>query len=246
MRAVQVLRSLGPIDARSVVRDSLLRWALVLPLLGALVVRWLLPLMLARMGEAVQADLLSSYAPLAGAVLLLLAPMMAGMVVGFLLLDQRDDGSLRALQVTPLPLSSYLVYRLAAPMLLSLVLTLAMFPLAGFMALSAGALLLAALAAAPLAPLLALGLAVVAENKVQGFALLKASGLPLVVPLAAYFVQGPWQLAFGIVPTYWPSRLYWALLQGEPQSWLYLGAGLAYQALLLWLLLRRFETVMHR
>jgi fluoroquinolone transport system permease protein len=32
---------------------------------------------------------------------LLMTPMLAGIVVGFLLLDQRDDQTLTALQVTP-------------------------------------------------------------------------------------------------------------------------------------------------
>ena len=120
------------------------------------------------------------------------------------------------------------------------------FPLAGLAGAGIAAVLLAALTAAPLAPLVALGLATCAENKVQGLALLKGSSVLLIAPIAAIFVPAPWQWALGVAPTFWPARLYWALGAGEPGWWIYLPAGLAYQALLLAVLLRRFERVMYR
>ncbi|NQU27711.1 MAG: hypothetical protein HQ528_05435, partial [Candidatus Marinimicrobia bacterium] len=43
MNIVRVYRSLGPVDARSVLRDSLLQWRLVIPFLPALIVRWGVP-----------------------------------------------------------------------------------------------------------------------------------------------------------------------------------------------------------
>ena len=68
--------------------------------------------------------------------------------------------------------------------------------------------MLAALAAAPAAPLLALFLAAFARNKVQGFALMKAAGVVIWPPVAAVFVPMPWQLLFGVSPVYWPARVY--------------------------------------
>jgi hypothetical protein len=98
----------------------------------------------------------------------------------------------------------------------------------------------------PLAPMVALGLATFAENKVQGLALLKGASVLMIVPIAAIFVPLPWQWALGIAPTFWPARLYWALGANAPSWWIYLLAGLVYQALLLAALLRRFERVMYR
>ena len=71
------------------------------------------------------------------------------MVLGFLLLDQRDDQTLTALQVTPLSLNGYLAYRISLPMLISLVTTLLMVPLAGLGQVNIAAHLAAALCAAP-------------------------------------------------------------------------------------------------
>lgn len=246
MNALRVVRSLGPIDAKNVGRDALLRWMAVLPLLLAATVRFVLPVMVERIEHGLGVEIMPYYAPPMGVALLLTTPVLVGMVVGFLLLDQRDDRTLLALRVTPLPLGGYLAYRLAMPLVLSVVFTVVAFPLAGLMELNLGELLLAAGAAALLAPLLALALAAFAANKVQGFALVKGGGVLLIAPLIAYFVPLPWQLAFGLAPTYWPSMLFWSLGVGSAESWAYLVVGTGYHALLIGWLLRRFgRLVLH-
>jgi len=241
MQVFQLIRGLGPIDARNVGRDPMLRAMIGLPIVIALAMRLALPAVLAQLGALLRLDLQPFYPLLAGYTLLVIGPMVCGLVVGFLLLDQRDDGTLAALRVTPLPPNSYLAYRLAAPMLLSLPMTLLAFPIAGLTQIDMPSLFLAALAAAPLAPLAALGLATLATNKVQGFALMKASNVVLIAPLVAAFVPAMWRPAFGLAPTYWPAQLIWGLQAGETSAWWYALAGLAYHALLLALLLRRFN-----
>jgi fluoroquinolone transport system permease protein len=246
MHPLNVIRAMGPIDAKSVGRDSLLAWMGLLPLFIALLGRAVFPPIIAGMGEAIGIDLMPYYPVMMGYVLLLVTPFMCGMVIGFLLLDQRDDRTLTALQVTPMPLRSYLIYRLAGPMLVSLVMTVVALPLAG---LATGGMLpvvAGALVAAPLAPIVALSLASFAQNKVQGFALMKASGIFMWPPIIAYFVPPLWQIPFGLVPTYWAPRVYSVAEAGEAILWLYLVAGLAYQALVIAALLRRFDRVMYR
>jgi fluoroquinolone transport system permease protein len=130
-------------------------------------------------------------------------------------------------------------------MLLSLLMTLAALPLAGLLPLSPLALLGLALAAAPLAPLVALFLAGFAANKVQGFALQKALGVLLLAPYLAALLPGRWELLAGLVPTYWPAALLWGLQAQADYTWALLPIGLAYQAALLAGLLRRFERVTH-
>jgi fluoroquinolone transport system permease protein len=214
------------------------------PLLLAVLIRWGVPPLAARLMAQFQFDLVPYY-PLLMSFVLLMTPMLAGMVIGFLLLDQRDDQTLTALQVTPLTLNGYLVYRISMPIVLSLVITLIIFPMAGLVEIGFVPLLLAALSAAPLAPFYALSLAAIAANKVQGFALTKALGVLLVPPVMAYFVPTPWQWAFGLVPLYWPAKLIWLLHAGETSYWFYLLIGLLYQFLLLIVLLRRFNKAMH-
>ncbi len=243
MKALAAIKGLGPVDFRNVIRDPLLKWMLLLPLIAALGIRWLVPALLVKLGGLLQLDLASFYLPLFSYLLIMLAPMIAGMLVGFLLLDQKDDLTLTALQVTPLTITGYLLYRLGSPMLISVVMTFIAFPLAGFPWLGWLPLLAVALLAAPLAPVFALLLGTFASNKVQGFALAKASGAVLLPPMAAWFMPMPWQLAFGLVPTYWPAKLYWVYAGTEAYAGLYLLAGLLMQALLLRLLLVRFDRV---
>jgi fluoroquinolone transport system permease protein len=130
------------------------------------------------------------------------------------------------------------------PMVLSFLLTMIVLPLSGLVTIGWPFLLLAVFSAAPMAPIFALALASLSQNKVQGFALMKVSGFVLMPPLAAYFSESKWQLVLGFVPTYWPAKVLW--MGGTTAFWFYLMAGLAYQLLCLGLLARRFERIMYR
>ena len=73
---------------------------------------------------------------------------------------------------------------------------------------------------------------------------MKAAGAANWPPVIAYFVPGYRQLLFGIVPHYWPAKVFWMLEAGESGFWVFLLVGWAYQSLLIWLLLKRFLRVM--
>lgn len=245
LKTTKALRALGPIDLKSVRRDSFLRWMCLFPFLIAFAFRWGVPPLTSYLNTQYQFDL-AEYYILIMSFLVVVMPSLVGAVIGFLLLDQRDDHTLSALQVTPLTLNGYLTYRLSIPMLLSILTTLLIYPIAGLIKISTWQLLLTAICAAPLAPMFALFLASFASNKVQGFSLMKASGVINWPPIFAWFVHSDWQLVFGLIPTYWPVKVFWQVAAGESNFVIYLLAGLLYQMLLLWLLLKRFHRVMHR
>src|SRR4030095_6652844 len=188
MTPLRIIKSLGPIDATSVRRDPLLRWIVSLPLLIALLVRFFLPVIIGRLENTLHFSFGDFYQAIADYALLITAPVMCGMVIGFLLLDERDDRTLLALRVTPLPPGGYMAWRLSLPLLLSVAVALAAYRLAGLSQPGIPELLVCALATSPFAPLVALALAVFAQNKVQGFALVKASSVFQMAPLVAYFV----------------------------------------------------------
>lgn len=246
MRITRIFKSLGPIDLRNVRRDSLLAWVIALPLSIVLIIRLGAPPLAEVLWQRFQFDM-TPYYPLALSGLIILFPLVIGMVIGFLLLDERDDGTLTALQVTPLTLGSYLAYRVSVPTLLTAVLMIGILPIANLGGLRLFSLLVVSLVAAPLAPLFALTLAALAANKVQGFAVVKAlGGVLTMLPIVGYFVRPPWHWAFGLLPSFWPMRVYWGMAAGERPVWLYALIGLVYQALLLAVLLRRFNQVIHR
>jgi fluoroquinolone transport system permease protein len=246
MNLTTVLRSLGPIDIRNIRRDSLISWMVFLPIMLALILRWSVPPLNVRLLEQYNFDLVEYYPVLLAYFFIGMCPMVYGVVTGFLLLDEKDDRTLTALQVTPLPLNSYIIYRVAVPIILTFVLMFAIFPLANLTPFNVRTILISAIAAAPMAPMLALLLASFAQNKVQGFALMKLTGIVLFAPILAYFAPQGWELAFGIFPTYWPMKVYWLLYEGATNVWLYVFIAVVYQSLVTVFLARRFYKVLHQ
>ena len=241
-----ITRALGPIDIRSVWRDSLLSWMMFMPVVIALFLRLAVPPLRLAVLETMQFDAAPYYPVVLAMYIVLLTPMLFGMLIGFLLLDEKDSDTLTALQISPLPLSGYALYRLGVPTLLSVLVTLLIYPITNLAPLPLDGLVLMSIAAAPSGPLLGMFVAAFADNKVQGFALLKGVGIVLIVPLIAFFVNGPWQLAFGIFPTFWVTKAYWLLEAGAGGAWPYLAMAIIYPGVLTVLLLRRFVAKMHR
>jgi len=242
-KAIQVLRSLGPIDLKGVRRDSMLPWMISIPIISALFLRWAVPPINQSLINRYDFDLSPYYPVLLAYFFVVMSPIVFSVLVGFLLLDEKDDQTLTALQITPMSMNSYLAYRVVVPVVLTIILMFVIFPLANLGTLPPGDILITALAAAPMSPMFALYLASQAQNKVQGFALMKLSGIVLFSPIAAYFIESNWEFVFGILPTYWPMKVYWTLEAGEPGVWLYFSIALVYQSLVTWLFIRRFNKI---
>ncbi len=233
------LGALVSVDVRNVRRDPLLRWMTLVPLFVALLMRWGVP----ELDQVLQARIglsLVPYYPLIASFYLFLMPGLVGLIAGFLLLDQRDDRTWTAMRVTPLPFTGYLVYLLGVPTLLGGLAGLLFIELTGLVSLPTGAVVGAAVAAAPIAPLYALFLARFATNKVERFALAKAVGVVQLPPVLAWWVDEPWQWLFGLVPYSFPAKVVWSAAAGGPVA-IYVVAALAGHAVLAWLLLRRAE-----
>jgi fluoroquinolone transport system permease protein len=245
MKATRIICSLGPIDIKSIRRDSMMRWMIFIPVVAAIALRLGAPVLAAFVLDRFAFDVTPFY-PLLMSFIAVAMPMMYGAIIGFLVLDQRDDNTITALQVTPLTLSGYLSYRVAMPTVLGVLVTMFVVPVSGLVQINAFSLLFAALAGALFAPLSALFLAAFAENKVQGFALMKGGGVIFMPVILAYFVAEPWQMVFGLIPVYWPVKLFWVLEAGQPFAWFYLLAAIVYQGGLIWLLLKRFNRKMTR
>jgi fluoroquinolone transport system permease protein len=234
------IESLLLAEARNVRRDPLLRWMAVLPPVSALLLRWLVPVIDARLEVDLQ-----PYAPLIMSVYAIgLVPVVMGFVVGLMLLDERDEGTLDAVRVTPLTLEGYLACKLSLPVIVTTLLTLACFPLAGLLPFRASfvpPVLLSAL----WAPMLALMMASFATNKIQGFVLMRASNVLVGLPVLAWFVSGWSRYAFGVLPSFWPLEAFWRAAEGQ-SSWIVVSLGLVVHAACLWWLLRRFRQAVGR
>lgn len=211
-------------------RDPMLMLLLFAPWLAGAALGLGLPALAPFVRSALGYDISPWYA-LADMLMLMLTPMMAGMLSGFLMLDERDERVGEYYRVTPAGGARYLFSRLALPVLWSVAvapLLMAAFSLSrpplpnvlasaliGGVSASASALLLTALAG----------------NKVEGLAVSKMMGL-ILLPVAVPFLTGsPWGMLAGLFPAYWMG----AAFRGP----LYLALpGLGVSALWLWALYR--------
>ena len=230
-------------DVRNIQRDSLLRFLLIYPWILGLLIRFLLPWI--TQGLTGRFDLLPYFPLLVSFFGVLITPQLAGYVIGFLLLDERDDGTLTALQVTPLTMNRYLAYRLTVPVVIGVASIFVVLLLANLIDVPLGPAIPVALLAGLEGPIFALMLASLAANKVQGFAIMKGLGIFFLAPFVAWFVAEPWQWLIGIFPTYWPVKAFWVMLEGG-NYWPWLALGLAVHIVWLAALLKRFNRVSYR
>ena len=142
-------------------------------------------------------------------VVLVLPALLIGWVTGFLMLEDRDDGALLALDVTPPGKAGFLAYRVTVTAGVAAGVTLFAAPLV-IPDSGAGLVLLVALFIAAEAVIAALLLPVIARNKVEGLALTKLINIASLAPLVA-FAPSPWRYIAGILPPYWVGELVWPL-----------------------------------
>ena len=244
MQTFAVYRSLGWLDFKNVKRDRLLAWMVAMPLMIAALYRFGLPPLADWLLEGYAFDL-RRYYPLLMSVYVMTAPGMIGTVIGFLLLDERDDRMLTALLVTPMSTKGFLAYRITIPLVSGFIITIVGYRLIGLMPVSLSDLTPVSMLASFNAPITALALAGFAENKVTGFAFVKVLNAITMAPVIAFFVTSAWQFVAGLVPAYWPMKMLWLVASDEGYVLYGLG-GLAVNALAVLLLLKRFHSVMHR
>ena len=91
MNVVNIFRSLGPIDLKSIRRDNTLQWMIFIPILSALILRWGVPPLTVRLTESYGFDLERYYPVLLAYFFVITCPIIFGVLIGFLLLDEKDD-----------------------------------------------------------------------------------------------------------------------------------------------------------
>jgi fluoroquinolone transport system permease protein len=222
-------------------RDPLLVYLALVPWLMVVLVRLAVPGLTVWLQETYRVDLHPYYPLIISFFFVMEIPMIIGVVMGLLLLDERDDGVLTALGVTPVSGLRFLRYRLWLMIGFSAAAVLVCTPMTGMLPAAAWPRLVPiAVGCSLFAPLLALIMAVFAGNKLEGLALMKAFGVLLVGPLAAYFIPSQWQLILGVFPSYWWARAYWAM-ESSGEMWACLSAGTVYHGVLILWLVGRFR-----
>ena len=237
---IRAMRVLAPNDVRLIWRDGFfLSFIMVVLPLACLGLHWLVPYVGDLVAEWVELE--PYYGLILANILVAGEPVLLGFVIGVLFIEERDEGTLLALQASPLSLRSFMGYRLVAGMVLSVLFTAIGVQLADLVSISWLELLASAALASLAVPLVALVYAVYIKNKVQALMMLKPVQMWGGVPILLFFVPTPWQWIGSVLgPLYYPMRLFWSATDGLTEWWLLVPGFIIPGVALLWLL-RRFE-----
>jgi hypothetical protein len=184
-------------DAQNVGRDPILFVALTISVLPVILV-YLFAAQIEAGGVAIG---LAGLARIAGAFALVLPAFLVGWVTGFLLLEDRDDGPLMAMEITPIGKGGFLLYRTSVTAAISFLIGLISFG-AIFPSVSPGLALLLSAMLATEAVTFAFLLLALAGNKVEGLALSKLLNFASIAPFLAA-LPWAWRYAGGVIPSFW-------------------------------------------
>lgn len=252
------LMTLMRYEIKNITRDKMTLTMLVYPIIMVGFGAYLIPLILNQFDTG---ENLAGASLIIMIVLASLAPMLAGAMLGFLLLDHKDENTLISLRVTPVSLLDYLrfksLYTVLLSFLSSLLIVLGVRFLSGdaytvmgfnpWTEITVGGALIFSAVSALFAPTFGLMIATLGANKIEGFAYIKTLGILILIPALVTLeaMQGAAQYFLGVVPTFWPVK---GLLEGASilpneanlPAVLYSLLGLLYLGGLLALLTRQF------
>ncbi|MCB9994664.1 MAG: hypothetical protein H6873_13535 [Hyphomicrobiaceae bacterium] len=170
----------------------------------------------------------------ASPMLMTLPAILIGWITGFLFLEDRDEATLLAIDITPFGKGAYLQYRTVATILVAFVISV----VNGFVFtphLGPALILFMALLVALFAVSMAFVFPALARNKVEGLALTKVVNLFSIAPLLA-LVPSLWRYLAAPVPSFWIGELINPASRPGLPLWAILVLGLlTHMALVVWL-----------
>ncbi|MEL7368301.1 MAG: hypothetical protein AAFN74_05270 [Myxococcota bacterium] len=202
-------------DGRRIVRDQFLVGLVVYILVVSFVVRWMLPWLTARF--AAQVQLVAYYPLISGYLVLTSGAVVCGVIGGLLLLETREEGTLNALRVSPMPMTRLLALETGFVFVVTIPLVILEAVIIDAGLPKVVPLFIITCAAAAFAPVVAVGVAALARDKVEAFAWMKVMGFFALLPVAAWFVPEPWQWGAVIVPPYPAVKAWWLANAGDPR-----------------------------
>lgn len=186
-------------EFKNILRDKMYAFFMVYPILIGVLASFLIPYLRTEVGELV--------ANMVSLVFVLMTSFLFGAITGFTLLDDQDDHVLFSLKITPIKVTHYIGIKLALSYILGTIATFLLIFITALLDTSWINMLGIALLAALQAPMLALFINAFASNKVEGFVFMKATGILVMIPIAALFLTNWTELFLGVIPGFWAARL---------------------------------------
>lgn len=226
-------------DFRLIRKDPMLLMIMFVPVIFWLLLGFAFPL-IADFTHAKWGIAISEYFDYAFAFFLPLIPLLFGMVYGFILLDERDEGIIAAISVTPYGKTGYLQTRMIFPVIYSFcAMFLFNYGLHNPLQLQLWKLILITALLSTDAPIILLFLGAYAKNKIEGMAITKLFNLLLLAILIDFIVPPPYNWIGGISPFFWVERVMFSA--GNIQFGMYYVAAILSHSLFFFWMYRKFS-----
>lgn len=251
-------------EMKTILKDPMNIFMVFFPLIMLAICAFLLPAILNATTSPDSAA--SAYTLLIGfTVILAMGGYISGAMLGFSLLDNKDENTLLNIAVTPITISGYATFKIVYSYVISVISNIVM--LFGLKILASDAYVITlmgheirlldtisygeglafSVVASLLVPAIAMIIVSVAKNKIEGFAVMKGGGLFIMIPMLALiqFFQDGKQYLLGILPNFWTFKAILNESMGYGTSanlpfWAYLLIGGVYTTALAYLSLRMF------
>lgn len=239
-------------EFKTLVKDPMNLFMLIYPFIILLLCGWMIPAILVRTGASNGASAITLL--LSFALCVSSGGYVTGTMLGFSLLENRDENTLVSIAVTPMSVKGYTAFKSIYAFVFSFLGNLVM--VAGLKLFASDAYVIVygsttisllgnisyfqtvifSLVAALIVPFFGGLFAAIAKNKIEGFALMKTAGLIIMVPMLCLLpaFAGGWQYAVGIAPNFWPMKALLNVAMGSSNAadlnfWWYMVIGSIYQ-----------------
>lgn len=222
-------------DFKLVFRDTSLRIFLFLPLLIFLVVILLMPYLVSTY------EVVEPFVPIVIMGATVQASTMFGFVYSMVLIQEKEMQVAKVYGILPVRQEIYLLFRLAIPVLIAILLTFVLLAIQPFYDFSILAMLMISLLCGLLTPLLIFLVSIFSKNKMEGMTWFKLVNLLTTIPLVSFFITS-FDYLFWVIPTYWIFHMIDQVIAYESFI-LFFGIGMIYILFLLIILGRQFLRV---
>ncbi|MCT4606481.1 MAG: ABC transporter permease [Marinisporobacter sp.] len=191
-------------------RDPLMGFMIFYPVIFGVIGRYLLPFI------AENSDFhIKLYADLIVVILTLMTPQIYGGLIAFSILEDRDDHIFTSIRVTPLSIHQFLSFRLIIVTILSFLACVYVMWFSDIGDFSMKNIVSISLLASLAAPMTGLLINVLSNNKIEGFAVMKGTGIILIFPIIALFFIDKKEFLFSFAPGFWPAKAISSLIRGK-------------------------------
>ncbi len=238
-------------ELKTILKDPMNAFVLFYPFLMLGICGWLLPAILERSGAATNARAITLL--IGFVVAISLGGYMMGALLGFSLLENKDEKTLWSIAVTPVTVSGYAlfktIYAFVFAVLGNIVMCAGLKLFASeaytieYMGLTIGLfdkityvhILLFSVVSSLIVPFIGAVFAGFARNKIEGFAYIKTGAIIVMIPMLSILnsLQDWRQYFLGIAPNFWPVKALLNLAMSSSNTanidfWAYLLIGTIY------------------